>query len=83
MLGIIFHSIVLSCNISKYVKLTQIAMIQVLGSMEDEQVFNNLNFIKIKICNQLIDNLVLCVHMFGQSFFTMHTFPYDEVVGIW
>ncbi len=67
----------------EYVKLTQIAMIQMLASMEDEQVFNNLNFIKTKICNQLIDNLASCVHMFGQSFFTMHNFPYDEIVGIW
>jgi hypothetical protein len=72
MWGIIFHSIVLFHNILKYVKPTQIAMIQVLGSMEDEQVFNNLNFIKTKIYNQLIDNLALCVNMFGQSFFIMH-----------
>ncbi len=28
-----------------------------LGSMEDEQVFSNLDFIKTKIRNQLIDNL--------------------------
>jgi hypothetical protein len=83
MWGIIFHSIVLFCNISKYVKSTQIAMIQVLGSMEDKQVFNNLNFIKTKICNQLIHNLALCVHMFWATFFTMHNFPYVEVVGIW
>jgi hypothetical protein len=68
MWGIIFHSIVIFHNISKYVKPTQIAMIQVLGSMEEEKVFNNLNFIKTKICNQSIDNLVLCVHMFGQPF---------------
>ncbi len=52
-------------NILEYVKPRQIAMIQVLGLMEDEQVFNNMNFIKTKICNQLIDNLALCVHMFG------------------
>ncbi len=28
-----------------------------LGPMEDEQVFNNLDFIKTKIRNRLIDNL--------------------------
>jgi len=81
MCRIIFHFIVLSRNISKYANLTQIAMIQVLGSMEDEQVFNNLNFIKTNICNQLIDNLALCVHMFGQSFFIMHNFPYMKLWG--
>jgi hypothetical protein len=58
-------------------------MIQMLDSMEDEWVFNNLNFIKTKVCNQLIENLALSVCMFGQWFFMMHNFPYDEVVGTW
>jgi hypothetical protein len=54
---IIFQFTIIFRNISDYVKLTKIAMIQMLGSMEDEQVFNNLDFIKTKIRNQLIDNL--------------------------
>ncbi len=64
MWSIIFHFTILSCSISEYVKL---ATIQVLGLVEDEWVFNNLNFIKIKIRNQLINNLAFYVHMFGQS----------------
>jgi hypothetical protein len=55
-------------------------MIQVLGLVEDEWVFNKLNFIKTRIHNQMIKNLVLCVCMFGQSFFTMQNFHYDEFV---
>ncbi len=54
---IIFHFTIIFRNISDYVKLTKIAMIQMLGPMEDEQVFNNLDFIKTKIRNRLIDNL--------------------------
>jgi hypothetical protein len=54
---IIFQFTIIFRNISDYVKLTKIAMIQMLGSMEDEQVFSNLDFIKTKIRNQLIDNL--------------------------
>jgi hypothetical protein len=38
---------------------------------------------KLKIQNQLIDNLALCVCVFRQSFTTMHNFHHDEVVGIW
>jgi hypothetical protein len=38
--------IILFCKISKYVKLVKIAMIQVLGLVEDEKIFNNLNFFK-------------------------------------
>jgi hypothetical protein len=65
------------------VNLVEIAMIQMLSLMEDEWAFNNLNFIKTKICNPLIENLALCVRIFRQSFFTMHNFQYDETMGIW
>jgi len=40
----------------------------------NEQIFSDLNFIKTKIWNWLIDNLALCVHMFEQSFFTIAQF---------
>jgi hypothetical protein len=65
------------------VKLVEIAMIQVLSLMEDKWAFNNLNFIKTKVCNPLIENLALCVCMFRQSFFTMHYVQHDETMGIW
>ncbi len=66
-----------------YVKLTKIAMIQMLGLVEDERVLSNLNFINTNIQNWLTNNLALCVYMFRQSCFTMHNFLCDEVVGIW
>ncbi len=80
---IISNSSILCHNISKYVKLVEIAMIQVLSLVEDKWTFNNLNLIKTKICNPLIENLALCVCMFRQSFFTMHNFQHDETMGIW
>jgi len=55
-------------NISKYMKLAKIVLIQVMNSMEDKRVFSNLNFIKSQIHNQLIEHLALCVHMFGHIF---------------
>jgi hypothetical protein len=58
-------------------------MIQVLGSLEDEQMFSNLNFIKSKIHNWLTNHLDLFFYMFGQSFFTMEKFLYDEAIHIW
>ncbi len=64
-------------------KLVEIAMILVLSLVEDKWAFNNLNFTKTKICDPLIENLDLCIRMFRQSFFTMHNFQYDEIVGIW
>jgi hypothetical protein len=41
---IITNFIILFCEISEYVKLVKIAMVQVLGLVEDEKLFNNLNF---------------------------------------
>jgi hypothetical protein len=57
-------------------------MIQMLGFVEHEWVFNKLNFIKTRIHNQMIENFGLCVCMFEQSFFTMQNFHYDEFVQI-
>ncbi len=36
---------------SIYMKLVKIAMVQVIGFIEDERCFNNLIFIKSKLCN--------------------------------
>jgi hypothetical protein len=67
----------------KIFKLGKIDMIQVLGSLEDEQMFSNLKFIKSKIHNWLTNHLDLFVYMFGRSFFTMDKFLYDEATHIW
>jgi hypothetical protein len=50
---IITNYIILVRNILEYVKVTKIAMIQVLGLVEDKWVFNNLTFIKFRIHNHL------------------------------
>jgi hypothetical protein len=34
-------------KLNRYMKLTKIAMVQVLGSVEDEKTFNNLSLMKI------------------------------------
>jgi hypothetical protein len=48
---LISNFVVLSCNSSEYVKLVEIDRLQMLGLVEDEWVFNDLNFIKTKIQN--------------------------------
>jgi hypothetical protein len=59
-------------------------MIQVLSSLEDEQMFSNLNFINSKIhIDWQITWIYLFVCMFGQSFLTMDKFLYDEATHIW
>jgi hypothetical protein len=44
-------------------------MVQVISSIEDTRCFNNLNFIKLKLCNELTTHLELVVWMFVQQFF--------------
>jgi hypothetical protein len=68
--------IIMSSTKPKYVKLVEIALIKGLGSMEDEQLFSKLNFIKTKIHNWLTNHLDLFVHMFEQSIFSMDKFPF-------
>jgi hypothetical protein len=67
---------------SKYNKLAKIAMVQVLGSVEDEKTFNNLSLMKNKLHNQLPIHLDLCVRIFSQNFFTLSNFPYDDSITL-
>ncbi len=45
----------------EYVKLAKFVMVQVIGLVEDEKWFNNLNFIKSKFYNQLTTHFELVV----------------------
>jgi hypothetical protein len=51
----------------EYFKLVEIAMVQVIGSVEDEQCFISLTFGKSKLHNRL----GLVVRMFSQKFYTL------------
>jgi hypothetical protein len=74
---------VLACFFLEYLKLAKIAMVQVLGSIEDEQRFSSLAFCKSKLHNRLTINLDLVVKMFSQMFYTLHNFPYAFAYNEW
>jgi hypothetical protein len=61
----------------------EMAMVRVLGFMEDECYFNSVSFLKNKMCNQLNGHLQLVVTMKAQFFFTLDTFPYKVTYNIW
>jgi len=69
---------ILNEKVNEYNKLVEIAMVEVLGFVEDERTFNNLSFMKNKLWNQLTTHLNLCVKMFSHNFFTLSNFPYDD-----
>ena len=68
---------------SKFMKVDEIAHIQMLGSVEDERTFNSLPFLKSKLRILLTMHLDLVVHMFAQDFYTLKTFPYQVAISDW
>ncbi len=70
-------------KLSESMKVVEIAMVMVLGSMEDERTFSNLAFMKNKLCNRLTTHLDLCVHMFTHNFYNVINFPYDVGIATW
>jgi hypothetical protein len=64
-------------------KVVEITMVVVLGSLEDKRTFINLTFMKNKLCNQQTTHLDLCVHMFTQNFYIVTNFPYDAAIVAW
>jgi hypothetical protein len=65
---------------SKFFKLANIAMMQVLGSMEDEQTFSTLSFMKSKMRNRLNEHLHTIVGMYYQIFFHFEHLPIWRVL---
>ena len=74
---------VLSSSFSKYLKLVEIGLVQVIGSVEDEHCFSALNFIKNKNRHRLTENLELSVCMFAQKFWTLKDFLFQEAFSNW
>ncbi len=58
-------------------------MVQVLGSIEDEQCFNFLTFCKYKLLNQFTINLDLMIKNVSQKFYTLHNFLYVTTYDEW
>ena len=84
----LWHSVAcnraLVSNFPEFAKLAEIAIVQVLGSVEDERTFSFLSFLKDKTRNRL-DNahLSLVVGMHAQEVYTLKTFPYDACFQQW
>jgi hypothetical protein len=73
----------LAFKLSEFVKVAEVVVVTVYGSVEDECTFSTLNYMKSKVRNNLDDHLDLVVCMFGQSLFDLKTFPMQDVVSKW
>jgi hypothetical protein len=64
-------------------KLIELAIVQVIGNVEDERTLSTLSLIKSKLWNQLVGHLNIAIHMFPQDFFTKETFPFHRAIADW
>jgi hypothetical protein len=71
---------VLSSSFLEYVKLVELAIVQIVGSMEDERCFSTLAFIKSKLQNRPTTHLPLVVRMFAEQFYILQNFPYGDCI---
>ncbi len=67
-------------NFPEYIKLAELAMVQIISNMEDEKCFSTLTFMKSKLHNKLITHLPIVVCMFAQQFYALENFPYAECI---
>ncbi len=72
---VIHASQLLSNAFPKYLKVVEIAMVHVLGFVEDEWCFNFIAFLKNKVRNRLNNHRELVVSMYAQKSFTLYNFP--------
>jgi hypothetical protein len=56
-------------RLSKFIKVAEIAVTAILGSVEDESTFSKLGFMKSKLRNCLGSHLDTTVKMFSQPFY--------------
>ena len=57
-------------------KLAKIAMVYVVGNVENERCFSSLSFLKLKLRNALGSVMGMC----SQRQFNLVNFPYDEAI---
>jgi hypothetical protein len=72
-----------SHSLFEFIKVAEIGICMVLGSVKDERTFSCVIFMKTKVRNRLTTHLPLVVGMKTQSFYDINTFPYDKAYDSW
>jgi hypothetical protein len=70
-------------SLSEFIILAQLAIVMVLGLVQDEPTFSTVSFMKSKLRNRLSEHLELVVDFKSQKFFTLETFPYTAAYESW
>ncbi len=75
--------LILKNKLLKYVKLVELAIVKVIGSIEDEHYFSMLTFMKTKLWNRLTMHLELVICMLKKSCCLCRTFLLEQLSKIW
>ena len=70
-------------HLFEFIKVAEIVVTTVLGSVKDECTFSMLGFTKSKLCNCLGSHLDTIVKIFSQPFYQQDTFPYHNAIMHW
>ncbi len=73
-------NVIMAQKLLQFLKLVEIAIVMVVGSVEDERIFSTVNFMKSKLCNCLTTHLNLVVWMYAQFFYKLETFPFYTII---
>jgi hypothetical protein len=75
---------ILAAMISEFIKLGELVLVMVPGSVEEERTFSTMGFIKNELRNRLgEEHLNSAVSMFSQKHFSLQSFPFDRAVAEW
>lgn len=77
-----YPSTILQETISEYFRLYDLCQILIIGLVEDERVFNALQFIKSNYQNILDKKLSKCLRLYVLRY-VIDNFPYDRAMSIW
>ncbi len=75
-----YPNALLYVQLFEFMKVAKLVVVQIMGSMEDENTFSTFMFMKTKLQNQFCQHLDLVVCMFAQPFYMINTFPYDDAI---
>lgn len=69
-------------NISEYFKLADLCQTMILGSVEDERMFNALSFLNSKLRNKLDKHVDTCLRLYVTKY-GVDNFPYERALVLW
>jgi len=67
----------------EFIKIVELAMVQIMGLLKEERMFSTFMFMKTKLQNWFCECLDLVVCIFAQLFYIVNIFFHDDVITTW